>query len=467
MGLDAFYRERTTVQGTPRPSAAGELTTNPFFGLARVQAGYVTAKGSKRTAALYIDGITCSACVWLAESALRRLAGVTEATVNQVTHRASVAWDATRTDLPALLHALQRVGLSGQPATAASALAARHKSRRRALIELGVALLSMMQVMMFTLPLYFTAPDDIGAETRQLMGWAAMVLTLPVIFYAARRFFLGAWRDLRNLQMRCVSMDLPISVAIAAGFVTSCIALVNGNGATYFDSITMFVFLLLLARYLESSARESSLALIERLTNAAPAVAWRVPGFSADCVGVAVAAADLEPGDVIRVACGEMASADGVIVDGQSDFDESLLTGESQPVTHGVHDRVVSGSLNLGSPVLMRVTHCRERTAAAVLRQQTEQALAGRPRLVQLADRIARWIAPATLLAALGAALAWLVVDPAMSFPIAVAVLAVTCPCAPALAAPAAQALAIHYTACRRGIVDHPRRHAGTHCRSQ
>ncbi len=439
-GLTAFYRERTALQGTAANLAS--LATEALFGLERVQSDYVTRTGDLCAAELYVDGITCGACVWLAESALRRVTGITSATVNQVTHRASVSWDAGRTDLPTLLTALQRVGLSGQPAAAAAALASRRKHRRRALIELGVALLSMMQVMMFTVPLYLSAADDISFEARQLMAWAAMVLTLPTIVYSARSFFQGALRDLRNRSLFNVSMDLPIALAIAAGFGASCVALLNGRGDTYFDSISMFVFLLLTARHLEASARESSLARIERLTNAAPAVAWRIAGLPEDCNGTAVAAVDLAVGDVIRIATGEMAAADGVIVDGQSSFDESLLTGESLPVPRGLHESLVSGSLNLESPVLMRVTRCGAQTVAANLRRMTEQALASRPRLVQLADRVARWIAPLTLLASLAAALIWLAVDPAMSFPVAVAVLAVTCPCALALAAPAAQALA-------------------------
>ena len=454
-GLDAYYRERTARPEAAPPAPAALAQAGLLFGLDSVQADYVSEDGKRRTAELYVDGITCSACVWLAESALKRLPGVTDASVNQMTHRASVAWDASRTDLPAVLNALQRVGLGGQPATAAAALATRRASRRRALIGLGVALLSMMQVMMFTVPLYFAAGDDVSPEARQLMGWAAMVLTLPAMLYSGRGFFYGAWRDLRNFDWRRISMDLPIAIAIAAGFGTSCVALSTRHGETYFDSISMFIFLLLAARYLESSARESSLSLIERLTNAAPALAWRMSAFPADRHGESIAVAELKPGDVIRIATGEMVAADGVIIeaaDGEAEFDESLLTGESLPVKRRLDDALVGGSLNLGSPVLMRVLRTGEQTVASTLRHLTEQALAARPRLVQLADRIARWIAPLTLLLSGAAALAWLAVDPAMSFPVAIAVLAVTCPCALALAAPAAQALAISRLA-REGLL--------------
>ncbi|MEO8101494.1 MAG: heavy metal translocating P-type ATPase [Betaproteobacteria bacterium] len=440
-GLDAYYRERTATPGVAAGiSAAPDAAVEALFDLTAIQAQYVMAPDAlTRSADLYIEGITCSACVWLAESALARHPGVTRAAVNQITHRASVTWHTGETSLAALVGALQHVGLGGLPATSPENFAARRRHRRRALIALGVALLSMMQVMMFTLPLYFSAADDVSAEARRLMGWAALVLTLPAVLYSARTFFAGAWRDFR---IGHASMDLPVALAIVATFGSSCIALYRGAGAMYFDSISMFIFLLLAARYLESWARESSLALIERLTNAAPAVAWVLPAYPGDHGGNSIAVAELIAGQVIRVANGELVAADGSIVEGSGRFDESLLTGESQPVARGPGEWLIGGSLNLGGPVLMRVTRIGEQTVAASLRHLTEQALASRPKLTEFANRIARWVAPATLVLSAAAALAWLAVDASMSFPVAVAVLAVTCPCALALAVPAAQALA-------------------------
>ncbi|MEQ1518365.1 MAG: heavy metal translocating P-type ATPase metal-binding domain-containing protein, partial [Usitatibacteraceae bacterium] len=445
-GLDAYYTGRTANALTPASLPA----VDALFDLNSIQSSYVSSPDAvTRSADLYIDGITCSACVWLAESALLRVPGVTGATVNQITHRACVTWDAGTTSLRPLMDALSRVGLGAQPASASERFALRRRARRRALFELGVAMLGMMQVMMFTVPLYFSTTDDVSPEARLLMGWAGLVLTLPVLLFSARSFFIGAWRD---LLARRVNMDLPIALAIIATFTTSAASLFRGGNDLYFDSISMFVFLLLAARYLESNARESSLSLIERLTNAVPAVAWRVAGFPAQREAVRVAAAELRAGDVIRVATGEAVAADGVIVEGVSEFDDSLLTGESIPVKRAQHAPLISGSLNTGSPVLVRITRTGEATTAAILARLTEQALSTRPRLTQLAERLARWIAPVTLALAFAAAAAWWLIDPSRSFAIAVAVLAVTCPCALALAAPAAQALAITRLA-REGLL--------------
>ena len=444
--LGTYYLNRTSAAQTP----AADGAVGALFDLGSVQSMYVASPdATTRQADLYIDGITCAACVWLAETALARVPGVTNASVNQITHRASVTWNAGASSLNALLDALTRVGLGAQPASASARFAARRRARRRSLFELGVALLGMMQVMMFTLPLYFSAADDVSEEARLLMGWAGFVLTLPVILFSARSFFAGTWRDLMHGR---VSMDLPIALAIAATFASSTVSLLGGGSDLYFDSISMFVFLLLAARYLESWARESSLTLIERLTNATPAIAWRLNGYPSSREAGRVAAAELCAGEVIRVATGEAVAADGVIIEGESEFDESLLTGESRPVERGAQALLTGGALNLGSPVLMRVMRTGEATTAASLARLTEQALSSRPKLTQLAERIARWIAPLTIALALLAAAAWWLVDPSRSFSVAVAVLAVTCPCALALAAPAAQALAITRLA-REGLL--------------
>lgn len=435
-GLEAYYRNRTASAQVP--AAANKV--DALFDLPSVQPDYVASpSATTRKADLYIDGITCAACVWLAESALARVPGVNSASVNQITHRASVTWDAGTTTLRGLLDALSRVGLGAQPASASARFEARRRLRRRALIELGVALLGMMQVMMFTVPLYFAEADDVGADARLIMGWAGFALTLPVLLFSARSFFVRAWRD---LLARRAAMDLPIALAIVATFATSTISLFSGGNDLYFDSISMFVFLLLAARYLESSARESSLTFIERLTNATPAVAWRLGGYPANRDVTRVAAVELREGQFIRVATGEAVPADGVIIEGESEFDESLLTGESRPVKRGTQTPLAGGSLNLGAQVLVRVTRAGEATTAACLARLTEGALASRPQLNQLAERVARWIPLLTIVLALGAAVIWWLVDPSRSFSVAVAVLAVTCPCALALAAPTAQALA-------------------------
>ena len=445
-GLGAYYNNRTATAAVP----LGRDAVGTLFDLDSVASTYVVTSGNThRELDLYIEGITCAACVWLAESALARVPGVMSVTVNQITHRAKVTWLRDTVTIDTLLAGLARVGLGAQPASSTERFAARQRTQRRALVALGVAALSMMQVMMFTVPIYLSDAEDVALEVMLILGWAGLVLTLPVVLYSARIFYSGAWRDLRQAR---IGMDLPIVLAIVATFGSSTFALFSGSNDIYFDSISMFVFLLLAARYLESRVRESSLALIEKLTNAQPGLAWRATDYPKANNCTQVAAATLNIGDVIRVSTGEAVAADGVIIEGESAFDESLLSGESHPRRRGAASRLIAGSINVGSPVFLKVTAIGSTTTAAKLGRLTEQALASRSRFVDLTTRITRWVAPVTIAFALGGALVWWFIDPTRSFSVAVAVLAVACPCALALAAPAAQAIAINRLA-REGLL--------------
>ena len=275
-GLDNYYRQRSA-----KPDANGIANNGGFdrllteFDLPAIQANYVSTAeaGEAKSAAFYIDGVTCNACLWLAESALKRVPGVASATVNYVTHRAEVKWCDAETTLASVIDAVTRVGLRAMPVSAAERQLSRARERRTLFIQLGVALLAMMQVMMFTVPLYFTALDDISHEAQRLMQWASLMLTLPVVLYSAKPFWQGALRDLRTHHL---SMDAPVALAIASTFATSLWSIFTEQSALYFDSISMFVFLLLASRYLESSIRDRALSRIERLTNALPAVATQL-----------------------------------------------------------------------------------------------------------------------------------------------------------------------------------------------
>ena len=445
-GLGAYYNNRTaTAAMPPERDAVGAL-----FDIDSVASTYVvTPNATQRELDIYIEGITCAACVWLAESALARVPGVSSVLVNQITHRAKVNWSSDAVTIDTLIASLACVGLGAQPASSSERFAARQRAQRRALIALGVAALSMMQVMMFTVPIYLADAGDVAAEVMLLLGWAGFVLTVPVVLYSARTFYSGAWRDLRQAR---IGMDLPIVLAIIATFFSSTFAMLNGGKELYFDSISMFVFLLLAARYLESRVRESSLAVVEKLTNAQPTLAWHASNYPADSDCTQVAAATLNIGDVIRVSTGEAVAADGLIVAGESAFDESLLSGEARPQRRGAASRLVAGSLNVGSPVFLKVTAIGTITTAAKLGRLTEHALASRSHFVALTNRVARWVAPITIALALGGAIAWWFIDPTRSFSVAVAVLAIACPCALALAAPAAQAIAINRLA-REGLL--------------
>jgi len=438
-GLGAYYERRDALPESPREVLPEALHDLGLFDRPEFQKGFVRPVGShEREAALILEGITCAACVWLNEAHLARLPGVLAAEVNYATRRARVRWDERRVRLSEILAAIAAIGYRASPYDAERFEAAAARERRSALWRLFVAGFGAMQVMMYALPAYLaeagTMSDDIGA----LMRWASFALTTPVVAYAAAPFFRGAWRDLRLGRL---GMDVPVALGVGSAFAASAWATLAGQGEVYFDSVAMFLFFLLGGRYLELMARQKAARGIEELSRAVPAFAARLPRYPAQEIE-RVPVAALEAGDVVQVRPGEAFPADGVIVEGESSADESLLTGESLPVARRGGDAVLGGSLNCESPLLVRVERTGEATRLAAIRRLMDRATSERPRVVVAADRMAGWFVAALLAAAGIAALLWWSIDPQRVLPVSVAVLVVSCPCALSLATPTALTVA-------------------------
>ncbi len=385
---------------------------------------------------LRIGGMHCAACADIVEHALLREPGVIEARVSAAAQCASVLWNPALTQAGRLLAAVRAAGYEASPDTAVAARAARSAEARAALWRLFVAGFCAMQVMMLAAPTYFSAGSDLAPEYRQLLGWGSWLLTLPVLCFAAAPFFGGAWRAL--LQRR-IGMDVPVSLGIAVAFVASTGAAFDPGGLfgreVYFDSLTMFISFLLGGRYLEMKARHRAQASLDDAGTRLPRTVLRVAG---DGSTASVDIDDLVAGDRVQVPYGEAFPADGVLVDGSTEADESLLTGESRPVPKRVGDETVAGSLNLGAPVWMRVDRTGADTRYEAIAALTRAARTQRPALLAAADR---WAAP-FLWAVLGlaalAGIAWSIIDPSRTVWVVVSVLIVTCPCALSLAAPSA-----------------------------
>ncbi|HET7401022.1 MAG TPA: heavy metal translocating P-type ATPase metal-binding domain-containing protein, partial [Usitatibacter sp.] len=250
LGLDDYYRLRKSQPATPAATEAQDLHA---FDAPAVRAHFVReVSPASAEADLLLDGLGCAACAWLVEKALARVAGVTAARVNYATRRANVRFD-PRLALPsALLAAVREVGYAAWPYEESRLALIEARERRTLLRRLWVAGLAMMQVMMYAVPAYLARDGEITADIAALMRWAGLVLTLPVIAYSAAPFLRGAWRDLR---LKSPGMDVPIALGVGVAFIASAWSTVAGKGDVYFDSVTMFVFLLLGARYLELLAR--------------------------------------------------------------------------------------------------------------------------------------------------------------------------------------------------------------------
>lgn len=390
-------------------------------------------------ATLSIEGIRCAACVWLIERRLAQLPGLTAANVNVATEKLQVRWDASQCKPSDILQAVHEVGYKAYPFDPIQHGELLRKNSRQLFKRWFVAGLSMMQVMMYAVPAYLTEADGIEPEMAQLMRWASLLLTAPAVFYSASPFFKGALADLGHWRL---GMDVPVALGIAAAFIGSLYATVLNEGDVYFDSITMFIFLLLGSRYLELLARRKAASSLERMQYALPDAAWLLKAFPHDRNTTQVAATQLQAGDVVLVKPGEPVPADGLILEGETAIDLSLLTGESKPQDKQVGATVAGGAINLRGPIYVRVDKVAKDSTLAALIRLIERAGQGKPVITQWADRVAAWFVAGLLLLAVAVFWFWLWHDASRAWPVAIAVLVVSCPCALSLATPSALAAA-------------------------
>ncbi len=399
---------------------------------------------------LLLSGLHCAACAGQIEDALCRVEGVQRAEVSGAAQRAVVTWNPQTTRVSALIEAVQRAGYGAFPDTGAQAVALATRETRQSVWRLFVAAFCMMQVMMYATPAYVADPGDITPDMVGLLRWASWLLSLPVMVFAAGSFFRGAWRGIRE---GCISMDLPVALGIAVTFIASASATFDPTGPfgteVYFDSLTMFVSFLFAARWLEARARQRAAQSLDSVMRRLPDAVERL---DAQGQGVLVAASALVVGDRVRVHAGQAFAADGRVVEGATQVDEAMLSGESRPVDRAVGDEVSAGCLNLGAPVVMEVRQLGAHTRYQRIVALVERALTERPDFLLATDRIAAPFLWGVLALAAGAWGAWQFIDPSRALWVAVSVLIVTCPCALSLGAPVAL-LASAGELARRGIL--------------
>lgn len=440
-GYSDFYRRRPAKPFVRAEAVPAFLSVYDNPG---VQAKYAEVDPGNRTDGpvkripLIIAGITCSACAWLIERRLKETPGIVDVNVNYSTHRAAVSWRPDLLKLSEILVRIQQIGYRAQPYDPAAHEELDRRESRSFLLRIGVAGALGMQVMMIATAMYFGDSGGIEPGYRGLFRWLSLFLTLPIVAYCAFPFFRGALRDLRNATL---GMDVPVSLGLAVAFSGSAWATWTGAGSVYYESVAMFVFLLLCARFLEARARHRSVAAIEALSRSLPDLAER-----RDRKGnwQAVPASELTVGDLVRVRPGNGFPADGIVHEGVTSANESLLSGESIPVEKSTGTRVLAGSVNVEQPVVVRVTHPHSDSVISQIILMTERAQSCKPALARAADRAAAWFIAAVLVVAAAAGAYWLSIGNPNWLAVVVSILVVTCPCALSLATPAALTSAVN-----------------------
>ncbi len=435
-GLTSFYQFRTEISPTARAVVPEVLQELSLYDKPELQRSFVSTDDKNiKQASLILEGIVCAACVWLNERHISALSGVVEFHVNYSTHRARVRWDESKIKLSDILQAIASIGYLAHPFDAGRQEAVYKKERSAALKRLAVAGLGAVQVMMLAVALYAGDSSGMDAGLENFMRWVSLFIATPVVFYSARSFFSSAWRD---LKVRQLGMDVPVSLAIGLAYAASGWATITQSGQVYFDSVTMFTFFLLAGRFLEMGARQKAGQAAEELVKLLPAMATRITDGGDETVAVS----ELAIGDKVRVKPGDSIAADAVIIEGRSSIDESLLTGESHPLAKTIADKVIGGTVNIESPLVIEVQKLGEDTVLASIQRLLDRAQTEKPSIAQMADKVAGVFVAFLLVLVTAVGLWWWQHDPSQAFWIALSLLVVTCPCALSLATPAAMTAA-------------------------
>ena len=402
-----------------------------------VQSAFVNSLGDVREIVLMSESIHCAACVWLIEHRLAKESGILLANVNFTTRRIKVRWDNRLISLSQILHILAQLGYAATPYDPQTSQKALEDYNRGLLYRFAFAAFAMMNIMWVAVSLYFGADDD--PEYKQFFHWVALGLATPTLLYSGQPFLIGAWQALRS---RRLGMDVSISLGILTTYFYSLyVTLVpESGGAVYFDTLVDFMFFLLLGRYLESISKSKAIDATHRLLALQPKVARKqLPDGTEKLEAVRL----LVAGDRVWVHPGDRVPVDGVVVEGESHLNESMLTGEARPIHKRVGDRVSAGTHNQEGALSVEVQQILADTALGRIIALVEEAQGSKAPIARLADRIIPWFVSVTLSLAMFSLIFWWVsvgIDTAIMA--ATAVLIVTCPCAFGLATPMAIAVA-------------------------
>ena len=386
---------------------------------------------------LAVDGIACGACIARVEGAVKQVPGVTEARLNFTNRRLHVAWAEGAVKPAEILQALEASGYHGHPFMPLFAEQEEALKARRLMRGLAVAGFATMNIMLLSVSVWSGNVTDITPETRDFFHWASALIALPAAAYAGRPFFASAWRALRS---RAVNMDVPISLGVILALTMSLVETANHAEHAYFDSALMLLFFLLVGRTLDHAMRRKTRALAGNLAALKADTAHRFMGD--ELVSVPVAA--LKPGDWLLVKPGERVPADGTVLRGNSEIDESIVTGETARRRIGPGNTVYAGCTNYSGALTLQVTAAGGTSLIDEIEKLLDKAAGAKSRTMRLADRAARIYAPVVHLTAALTFIGWLVAGASIHDALitAIAVLIITCPCALALAIPAVQVVA-------------------------
>jgi len=445
-GLERYYAERREAGSEQKRVRSSDKTYAELDDRAFL-ATYCRARGSGLLEVeLYLENLHCPACVWLVEKLGKVVPGVVAATVDIGRSTVTVAWPPDKLQLSEIARGLATLGYPPHPRQSADTAELRRIEDRALLARMAVAGAVFGNVMLLALALYAGAFQGMDSDYQSFFRWASLVVVTPSVAWSAGAFYRGAWSAVRT---RTPHMDLPISIGILAGFAWGTVNVLRGRGEIYFDSVAAVVFLLLVGRWLQRRQQHQAKNAADLLYSFAPSSARLL---SDDGTAREVPIETVVEGSLLEVRAGETVPADGVVVEGSSTLDASLLSGESRPIEIVEGARLHAGTLNVAARIVMRAEKTGQATRVGRLLRSVEEASTRRAPIALAADRAAGRFVLGSLTLALLTLLGWWHFDSERALENAIALLVVTCPCALGLATPLAVSASIGKAA-RRGIL--------------
>jgi len=435
-GLDDYYRFRTEPGVKASDNIQDTLDQLSIFDEQSIQQDFVVHQGDISEIQLSLSGISCAACGWLIEKQLSKVSGIKQVSVNVTANRALISWYSDALSLSQIMASIERIGYHPSPFQQEQHEALFQQSHKAQLKRIGLAGLMTMQVMMLAIGVYFDLFGDLERETSSFFNWVSLVLSTPVVFYSGAGFYQSAFKALRA---KSVNMDVPVSIALLATYFSGVWATVFEQGQVYFESVCMFIFLLLVSRFIEHQARHKAAQISANMLQYIPLTA----NLMVENEMQPTLAKSLQLDDIILVKAGETVPIDGTVLSGHAQVDESLLTGEFYPVNKTVGDAAYGGTINKSGTLTLKVTSQFKYALVNQIARLQEQAMANKPRIATMADQFSQYFVVAVLFFAFGSFIYWWLQGDPNAFWIAISVLIATCPCALGLATPSALSFAM------------------------
>lgn len=433
-GLDEFYKKRLGWRpGRPEIREVREEEFSEF--IKKVSEGHFELE-------FILSGIRCASCIWLIEHLIKKFQGVIDMRINYATHRARLRWNPEAVNLGEILNKIASLGYTPKPAYTHEGEDELKRERRDLLIRFGTASFFSMQLMIYTIALYAGYFQGIEETYRRLFQIIAWALATPVMFYCGSPFIKNAIRGLKN---RALNMDVLIFLGSFSAYAYSVLIIFLGyfghsryshllsKTEVYFDTSSMIITLILLGRFIEQGAKIRAFSVIGALLGLQPKEARLLR----DSQEVMVRLSELKEGDVIVIKPGERLPGDGVVVEGSSEVDESMLTGESMPVLKETGSEVFAGTMNINGRLIVKVRDVKD-TVLSRITEAVLEAQARRARIQGIADRVTGWFVPVVIIIGIITFVYWLNSDLKEAIMNGVSVLVIACPCALGLATPLA-----------------------------